>query len=70
MKKLALLTSDGNTSTDVETSVTEESCDNFSSSSSSEGTRQRKKHRKAKTRKPKARNIRRTRGRARMNMTR
>jgi len=48
------LSSDGNTSTDVETSVTEESCDNFSSSSSSEGARQRKKTKKSKNKKTKS----------------
>ncbi|XDV19479.1 hypothetical protein PO909_024944 [Leuciscus waleckii] len=42
------LSSDGNTSTDVESSVTEESCDDFSSSSSSEGTRQKRRANKSK----------------------
>ncbi|XP_056102082.1 coiled-coil domain-containing protein 106-like [Rhinichthys klamathensis goyatoka] len=48
------LSSDGNTSTDVESSVTEESCDDSSSSSSSEGTRQRRKTKKSKNKKNKS----------------
>lgn len=48
------LSSDGNTPTDVESSVTEESCDDDSSSSSSEGTRQRRKTKKSKNKKNKS----------------
>ncbi|KAF4107859.1 hypothetical protein G5714_010618 [Onychostoma macrolepis] len=47
------LSSDGNTSTDLESSVTEESCDDSSSSSSSEET-QRRKTKKSKTKKNKS----------------
>ncbi|XP_048053137.1 pre-mRNA-splicing factor CWC22 homolog [Megalobrama amblycephala] len=47
------LTSDGNTSTDVESSVTEESCDDSSSSSSSEETQRKTKKRKNKKNKSK-----------------
>ncbi|XP_016114845.1 FACT complex subunit Ssrp1-like [Sinocyclocheilus grahami] len=49
------LSSDGNTSTDVESSATEDSCDDSSdsSSSSSEETHQRRKTKKSKTKKNK-----------------
>ncbi|KAK9956290.1 hypothetical protein ABG768_014035, partial [Culter alburnus] len=47
------LTSDGNTSTDVESSVTEESSDDSSSSSSSEETQRKTKKRKTKKNKSK-----------------
>lgn len=47
------LSSDGNSSTDVESSVTEESCDDSSSSSSSEETHQRRKTKKSKKNKSK-----------------
>ncbi len=50
------LSSDGNTSTDLESSGTEESCDDSSSSSSSssEETHQRRKTKKSKTKKNKS----------------